>query len=300
MMRTAPLFVLGKHRSGTTFLANTLAAHPGIAGVCHEMHDGIHESGFFSHAAPLFERMKGIPGYIWFTEAFCRSDYFRLTGLDGSVFYEKITDSPYEYFRVMMDRFAVGKKYWIEKTPNHTLHADNLARNYPDARFIAIRRGFKDVLLSGIVMTMRHDRKSGEREKSKAYYILRLCFACAVYDRALSRHVGDRRFLHIRYEDLVRDTANVLRRVCRFLGIRYSERLLKARYRKNTSFDGMDRNKLLGGVEMRCAVLLYHMLRAVPFAISGRVYRVFERRRLPWWFYGFIRKEYNLRGEDAV
>jgi hypothetical protein len=43
-----PLYVFGMARSGTTSLANLLLRHWEIAGIEHEKHKGIHESGYFS------------------------------------------------------------------------------------------------------------------------------------------------------------------------------------------------------------------------------------------------------------
>lgn len=42
-----PVFVVGRNRSGTTWLANQLCEHPDIVGVQHERHHGIHESAYF-------------------------------------------------------------------------------------------------------------------------------------------------------------------------------------------------------------------------------------------------------------
>ena len=46
------IFVLGRHRSRTTLLANIVASHPKIFTPEHEAHRGQHESEFFSSVVP--------------------------------------------------------------------------------------------------------------------------------------------------------------------------------------------------------------------------------------------------------
>lgn len=46
-MMPLPVFVVGRNRSGTTWLANQLCEHPDIAGVQQERRHGIHESAYF-------------------------------------------------------------------------------------------------------------------------------------------------------------------------------------------------------------------------------------------------------------
>ena len=42
-----PLFVIGKHRSGTSFLANLLLDHPQIAGIYYPLDSYLHKGGIF-------------------------------------------------------------------------------------------------------------------------------------------------------------------------------------------------------------------------------------------------------------
>lgn len=77
-MRRTPIFVVGVHRSGTTWLANILCRHSNIAGIQAERHFGIHESVFFSHFIHNFGDLRNDNIFIQFVEAFASSDHFIL------------------------------------------------------------------------------------------------------------------------------------------------------------------------------------------------------------------------------
>lgn len=44
-----PIFVFGRHRSGTTWVTNVLMSHKKVFSPNHETHNGQHESAFFAH-----------------------------------------------------------------------------------------------------------------------------------------------------------------------------------------------------------------------------------------------------------
>ena len=75
-MRPRPIFVLGRHRSGTTWLSNVLAAFPEIYAPAHELHHGTHESAFFSHLVPYCNGGRTAVDLLAIKRLFERSDYF--------------------------------------------------------------------------------------------------------------------------------------------------------------------------------------------------------------------------------
>ncbi len=46
------IFVIGRHRSGTTWVTNLIASHPKIFTPEHQKHQGQDESAFFSSVVP--------------------------------------------------------------------------------------------------------------------------------------------------------------------------------------------------------------------------------------------------------
>lgn len=152
-----PIFVVGKQRSGTTWLGNLLLSHPDVAGVHHETHHGIHESAYFSHVAGRYGDLSQFQNYAEFAAVMARSDYFRLAGASFDDLMELYPASYPQVFRVVMDRLArrQGASNWVEKTPMHTDCMPAIAEHYPDARFVGIQRNPVDVAFSSVY---RHGR----------------------------------------------------------------------------------------------------------------------------------------------
>jgi hypothetical protein len=149
-MRVRPIFVLGRHRSGTTWVSNVLAAFPDVYAPVHEAHHGIHESAFFSHLVPYCHEGRTSTDLLAIKHLFERSDYFLLTGLRAGP--DILAHGYVEYFRLAMEAAARQKtaRYWLEKTPAHTLLARFLAKSFPDAVFIAVVREARDVVASNV------------------------------------------------------------------------------------------------------------------------------------------------------
>lgn len=89
-----PIPVVGKHRSGTTGLANHLCEHSAIEGVQHEAHGGIHESGYYSHVSRRYSPLHRRVHFREFVEVLSASDYFRLAGIDKSFMLSLSETSP--------------------------------------------------------------------------------------------------------------------------------------------------------------------------------------------------------------
>ena len=75
-----PLFILGKQRSGTTWLANQLSQHSQIAAVRSDHHNGVHESAFFSHVAGRYGDLTRQTNFVEFAETMAASDTLRIAG----------------------------------------------------------------------------------------------------------------------------------------------------------------------------------------------------------------------------
>jgi len=124
-MKPKRVFILGLQRSGTTWLANMLAALPQVAAVAHESHRGVHESVFFSHFAKGFEPWDDPEQRLRFAASFAASDYYLLTEMEQEFLedLERSCSSYGEVFIALMDYLAIaeGADAWIEKSPHHTL-----------------------------------------------------------------------------------------------------------------------------------------------------------------------------------
>jgi Sulfotransferase family len=126
-------------------------------------------------------------------------------------------------FWAFMDLVArrEGKRLWGEKTPFYTAWLVQLARCYPQARFLAMVRDPRDVVLS------LHSTPWGQRfYPTLADGGLRWRYAMEGIELA-RRELGPDRLLEVRYEELVQDPEAWARRICGFLGLEFDSGLLR-------------------------------------------------------------------------
>lgn len=182
-MAPVPIFVLGMQRSGTTFAANLLAAHPAIAAVTAPQHQGVHESVFFSHFARLHGDWQNPLAKARALAGFFKSDYFLLTGLNAADFAGPATQDAAAFFREVMNRYAEksAARAWVEKSPHHTLLADQIAAAFPDARFVCLMRDPVDLLASRLWSYGRAPPSYPRR----AATVLQACASCVFHSRFL-------------------------------------------------------------------------------------------------------------------
>lgn len=238
-----PVFVLGIQRSGTTWLANILAQHSRAVAVQSADHYGIHESIFFSHFARTYGDLNEEANFRRFATDFTSSDYYVLTGLEP----ERLTEiRPRSYpavFRAVMEEFARRARadFWVEKSPTHTLLAEQLAATFPDARFVSVVRQTRATITSQLWLPGRLPPPYPARLRR----LIGLSLHCA-QQRWLRRFCkrNDACFLTT-YERLARDTEGETRRICAFLGIDYEATMLELPWRRNTSFGTAERRRAL-------------------------------------------------------
>jgi hypothetical protein len=205
-MAATPIFILGRHRSGTTWISNILASLPEIYAPSHEAHWGVHESAFFSHLLRYCNHGRTDSDLRAVKYLFESSDFFALTGLAHGP--EIIGRGPVHYFRSIMEAGALreGARYWLEKTPAHTLHAKFLSSSYPDAIFIAVTRDYRDVVASNV---------HGFGNAGSIWKWISQSMVTAIYEKIIASNG----VLVIRYEELLTDYEGTLRSVMKRLGI---------------------------------------------------------------------------------
>ena len=214
----SPFLIIGAQRSGTSLLSRMLNQHPSIAVPG--------ESFFFNTFGPL-RRFYGD-----LTHAENRAQL-----IDDALATAKIRDwvaPPARaavqaklreptlggIFRAILDAWteAQGKSRWGEKTPQHVLHWGHVREALPNVPLLHIVRDGRDVAASLVAAHF-----GPKTIHAAAHRWRRYMRAIAAVKAAAAR--GQ---LHeIRYEELLRQPENVLRRVCAFLGEPYSPRLLE-------------------------------------------------------------------------
>jgi hypothetical protein len=271
-----PVFVLGLQRSGTTWLANVLANHPNAVAVQAEDHFGIHESIFFSHFARAYGDLDDDLNFRRFAAEFTTSDYYMLTGLPPDWLLSDRPGSYPEAFRNVMDEMARrrgGVQLWIEKSPTHTLLAEELAAAFPDARFVGIERRPEPVIAS----QLRLDGDEPLRYPRRLLRLLSMCLTYSLNQRWLARFCREcDRCRSTSYEALSANPARETERICAFLGVRFTDSMLDLPWRRNTSFEGRhQRSGSLNSLDRALVTVAVALLRLVPLSLL----RSFHDRR---------------------
>ncbi len=103
-----------------------------------------------------------------------------------------------------------GKRRWGDKTPRYVEHIDFLARLWPEARFVHLVRDGRNVALSYA------DVPFGPTTVSTA---AKLWASRVRAGMAAGRSLGRRRYIELRYEELVEDAESQAKRLCEFLDL---------------------------------------------------------------------------------
>lgn len=290
---TQPIFVLGKQRSGTTWLANLLCEHSLIAGIQHERHFGIHESAYFSHIVGRYGDIRNVSNYIEMVEVLAASDYFRLARADLA-YLLSLWPTTYEaLFRSVMDRYAEMQdaKYWVEKTPTHSVYVERIAAAYPDAAFLAVVRDLDEVVASTV--RLNADPRVTEAGIRRWAYIVRTACSWAYYNAVLRRFASrSSRILILDYASLKSNLDVELGRVCNFLGVAFETSIRKSAYAPNTSFrNDSDREGALRKSEVWLGRTAAASAKQLPHGVVLRwdlSHRERARRPLPPWFFRLL------------
>lgn len=223
---TAPVFLVGCPRSGTTLLQRLLDAHPFVA-VAPETHfirrfwlprtkyGALSDESCFGRliddiaAMPEFADMKLDPGR--FNAAARRAER-----------------SVPALFDLLLCSFGErrGARIVGEKTPNHLLYMAILESFFPGARFVHIIRDPRAVVSSWRTVPWSTGTIGGDAGVWRRYM------------RTAWKQPPSRGKLHVmRYEALTRHPEQELRRVCDFLGIPFDPSMLSFHQREPETID---------------------------------------------------------------
>lgn len=238
MNATAPVFIVGSPRSGTTWLYHILLSSGGFA---------IYrtEPKVFTYLAPRFGGFRSREQRERFLKRWLETEDFRRSGLDPGPFRVRILDecrSAGDFLGILMGSIAREQqaRRWCDSTPDNLLVMEEIHRAFPDALFIHVVRDGRDVALS--LSRQQWIRPLPGDRDAPAYLPAGLYWSWAVgRGRAAGRRLGGA-YLEVLYEDLVRTPETALGRISAFLGhfIDYAKvrrTAIGSVSRPNTSFD---------------------------------------------------------------
>ena len=200
----APIVLGGCGRSGTTLLRMMLDSHRRIC--C-------------GPESSLFRRRAIDPRWL--------ADRFGFSHHEVRAIYDTAASRPafIEAFAALCMRKA-GKARWAEKTPRNIGRIADIFRCFPQARFVHVLRDGRDVACS-LRTHPRHKVVDGKLVPTDIRRPIAGCARRWVRDIEGSRGWwADRRFLTVRYEDLVLDPRPTLERVMTFIGEAWDEAML--------------------------------------------------------------------------
>jgi len=143
---TAPVFVLGSPRSGTTLLYDMLLSAGGFAVY-------LAESNVFNVLAPNFGDLGNRENRQQLLDVWLGSKLFRASGLNAQEVEKQVLDrcrNAGDFLRIVMDGIArkQGAQRWAENSPEGILHLPTIKRLIPEALVIHIIRDGRDVAMS--------------------------------------------------------------------------------------------------------------------------------------------------------
>lgn len=208
--------VVGAPRSGTTLLRLMLDAHPDLAIPP--------ETSFLAAVAALNESdgdlrtrfLETITAYPPGAPNWQDFGLAREALAEAVQMLEPFTvaDGLRAFYRLYAQRF--DKSRWGEKTPDYSLHVGTIAALLPEARFVHLIRDGRDVAAS-----WRQQWFSPGYEPE----VLARAWADRV-EAARSTGSACTHYIEVFYEDLVARPEQVLRRLCEFLELPWSNQLL--------------------------------------------------------------------------
>jgi len=205
--------IVGSPRSGTTLLRFMLDAHPDMAIPP--------ETGFLSLsdewlkiAESAADRVfRDIVGASSWNDFHLSADAYQRNIANLSS--RNASEVVRLFYRMYASRF--GKTRWGEKTPLNCRWMDSIERLLPEAHFIHIVRDGRDVALS---LRSRFFSPGHDIEAQALYWRNNVEAARKAGKRC-------RRYLEIRYEDLLQDVEPELRRICAFVELDFRADMLR-------------------------------------------------------------------------
>ena len=217
MSDSAPLFIVGCGRSGSTMLRLMLDSHPELA-IPGE-----------SHLIPAIWRRRasyhsnGVLDVSRLTADILRSPHIGEWNVSEEAVRRRVASLDPPTIAGVIEAVYLasaeqrGKGRWGDKTPSYVMAIPLVATLFPAARFIHLIRDGRDVALS---------------------YLARPMFPRTIWEAAwrwnqmvtaglkTGRPLGSQRYLEVRYEDLVDDARAVLHRICAFADLSFDGSML--------------------------------------------------------------------------
>lgn len=197
---SAPIFLIGSERSGTTLLRLMLNFHPQVTWLNE-----------FEYTVGMMSAEGDYPNLEDYYDWLSTHRVFQMSKMtiDRSLTYPELVNS---FLQQRLDTF---NKPIVGATVHH--HFDHLLKLWPEAKFIHIVRDPRAVSRSCVMLGWAGNVWVG---------LNRWIEAEKIWDR-LSPQIATENKINLRYQDIVENNRDVLEQVCSFIGVEYSEKMLE-------------------------------------------------------------------------
>lgn len=233
-MLSAPIFIVGEARSGTTMARSLLSAHSRVV---------VTPESFFLTRAERFgglgqrepERCEA------FWQSYTADRRFLDLDVDpdrcrelaaASTLREGIAALFYGTLEAYRERH--GKPRVGEKTPDHVRFVPSILAKFPDARILVMQRDPRAVVASQLRMPWnpyhKPSFKNGLIRHTRLQRVARRAFSWnRIYADLIPKVRDDERVHVVKYEDLVDAPKNQIKHICTFIGEEFEKTMLTER-----------------------------------------------------------------------
>jgi hypothetical protein len=260
-----PVFVVGYMHSGTTLLINILRNNSTVFA-------GNRETKYFLHLPMIRKTFPDLAddrilrNFVFYVIAVVKTGFsknklsangdsrFSLDWFGGERKFadELLSEAKNcrdyaKMFRLVSDYLTIASKKtrWVEKTPTHVFHIDEIVGAVPDALFVEIKRDARDVLASKKTRrseVWKSDKYADKRqhknlEKAFDSFWDALSWQTAVRAGESAAAKYPEKFYSVRYEDLVKNPEQTVRQICAFAGMDFEPEMLEITTRNSAVSD---------------------------------------------------------------
>jgi hypothetical protein len=275
-----PVIVVGRPRSGSTLFARILNESQDLF-VLNDLYylqqvDAL--EGFTSDEPHV---VKNLAKELLITiEDRLQPDSLGIAGIESKEFISKqdqekletftaqtLSESEHNWSSILatMMKYSANlfnKKIWGYNTPQDYLHLPRLQQAFPDAKFIFLMRDPRDVLLS-----YKHSGYLEGYFDSSRYHPILQALAWKSAMKCFWENQKQDNILLVKYEDLVRDTNQVLANVGNFVGTNFPLINLKD-FGNNSSFKKKNKKELTNTEIWLCEQIAGQEMKEVGYSLS--------------------------------
>lgn len=338
----APIFIIGYLHSGTTMLRKILDNIPTI-------YTNQGETRFFNYLPQIKRRFASLDdpvirrGYLAFLIRIIVFNYGstgfggkRIVSLEecgvGDAELERLLQltskcrTHAEFYPITFDYFTDlnGKERWLEKTPTHLFHVNEISTLIPNAQFIELVRDPRAILASK-KSRLWHESSTVDSNVSRTVNMHggydplwdSLAWKSAVRASTTAHAEHPAQILQVRYEDLVENPNEMVQQICEFLNVPFKKEYLNVGW-VNTRDEGA---KSKTGIQSSSVAkwktqltsaeiaLCQLLVRSEMVKLEYDLYEVqqFATFRIPWLFlcsfgefFGRIYKRWQLDGYKHI